>query len=392
MGNANGAYSLVPNSSANVDKQSVMNIQKGSRSHTSEVKTSKVTYTTPPPEKDVDYDKLISFAKLISVKADHLEYGQIRKLLTESPGLLTHDIPIKCTAFKSGHGRLRPVFVASVSGSIRLLKLMIECGADIFLRQKGITLMEVACLSEKLDMVDFLLGLGFDPLEPGNETMSPIAFSAKRGCFVSVRHLLEHPSITGTPGLPNLLFQVVRTPDENVGHLNLLEYLISKGCNVNGCATGKTSKSQMTYLMHAALNGNPGILYVLLLKGAKIDAVDAYGNTALHAAARKGNGECASSLMLLGADSTIKNKAGRTSIREAMIHGHGRIALDIQRHVEMASIQNKLSELMSICKPVESSKISSASMNLPPIGECFEGPEETQSGTESIDGEETNPQ
>ena len=83
------------------------------------------------------------------------------------------------------------VFLAAWRGSVRLLRVMMECGANIFIRQEGITLLDVACASEKLDMIDFLLELGFDPLESGKEFVSPLDRAAQKGHSLSVIHLQD---------------------------------------------------------------------------------------------------------------------------------------------------------------------------------------------------------
>jgi ankyrin repeat protein len=59
---------------------------------------------------------------------------------------------------------------------------------------------------------------------------------------------------------------------------------------------------------------NPDEVKFLLAKGAKVNAIDGDGQTALFWASKSGSLNCINELLLAGADSTIKDKAGQTAV------------------------------------------------------------------------------
>jgi len=86
-----------------------------------------------------------------------------------------------------------------------------------------------------------------------------------------------------------------------------LEKYIIQGFDINA----KTEKEQWTYLHHSLINGmlhpNTEIILKLGEFGIDVNALDIYGNTALHYAPRSKKTEIVQVLLSLGADVNILN-------------------------------------------------------------------------------------
>ena len=77
-------------------------------------------------------------------------------------------------------------------------------------------------------------------------------------------------------------------------------------------------------LHHAAAGGHVGVIDVLLERGAKVDAKDKRGGTALLAACNAGRREAALRLRLAGADGSIVPRSGGPPLHNAFFHGGNR--------------------------------------------------------------------
>ena len=101
-------------------------------------------------------------------------------------------------------------------------------------------------------------------------------------------------------------------------NVEVLEYLISKGANVNAkCSLGKTP-------MHEAADANPHIeiLECLIAKGADVNVKDKHNSTPLHhAILNNPNEDVLGYLVSKGADAYAKNSFGFSPIDFAEKHG-----------------------------------------------------------------------
>ena len=96
--------------------------------------------------------------------------------------------------------------------------------------------------------------------------------------------------------------------------------LIEQGANVNA-----KDGTQQTALHYAAAEGtaDPAMIELLLENGARVDALDAQGNTPLIRAARRGYPELVGPLIEEGADVDHVNRLGWTALLESVIFGDG---------------------------------------------------------------------
>lgn len=93
------------------------------------------------------------------------------------------------------------------------------------------------------------------------------------------------------------------------GHLEIAEALIHAGADVN-----KKINDDETPIIHAAMNGWPNMVTLLVQHKAEVNHAESYdGYTALHWAARLGRSVTVEELLVAGADDTIKSKRGETA-------------------------------------------------------------------------------
>jgi len=132
----------------------------------------------------------------------------------------------------------------------------------------------------------------------GSELAKELYYAAGEGDREAVADLIE-------AGADVNARQFASTPlivAEQNGHLEMLDLLIERGADVNGC-----DKSKRTALMYAAMAGREAILGALLAHGAKVDALDSSGRTALMEACQSGRTQTARLLLNAGADTSLRD-------------------------------------------------------------------------------------
>jgi hypothetical protein len=101
------------------------------------------------------------------------------------------------------------------------------------------------------------------------------------------------------------------------GHLEIVQYLISKGARIEG-----RDRFQRTPLIHACMCGNAHIVSYLLRLGANADVFDSSMNTALHYAIAYGWYFCVRALLEAGANVNCVNSWQTTCLAAGFLKGH----------------------------------------------------------------------
>ncbi|KIW11611.1 hypothetical protein PV08_10913 [Exophiala spinifera] len=154
-------------------------------------------------------------------------------------------------------------------------------------------LLHIAAKEGHGQIVERLLGEGFDPDTRNEYDETPLLSAAKEGREVITKVLvnngsnLEASDEVGTP----LIWAVVRGDEAAV------KILLEKGANFEA-----SGAFDMTPLMSAAQQGNEAIVKMLLEKGANLEALGANGRTPLTYAAELGNDTAVRMRLVNGAD------------------------------------------------------------------------------------------
>jgi ankyrin repeat protein len=166
------------------------------------------------------------------------------------------------------------------------------------------------------NVVANLLEQGFDPNTRDARGQNGL-FLALRGESRQVAEtLMKHPRLdvdaANELGETPLMMAALR------GDLDLAQRLLERGSKVN--------RDGWTPLHYAASGPQPGVVSLLLDRGALVDALSPNGTTPLMMAARYGAIDSADLLLRRGADRTLKNQRGMNAAEFATSAGRETLA------------------------------------------------------------------
>ena len=169
--------------------------------------------------------------------------------------------------------------LAAGEGNARVVRVLLECGADI----------------------------------EGGSGLSPLACAARRGRDETVRLLIERGADieADADGPGTALICAAET-----GQRSTVGLLLALGADVDA-----QSETGATPLMMATTCGHLGVVVELIKAGAGLDHTSRSGNTALHFAAHSGSTAIVDVLVDAGADSGIANQDGHTAYDAAKASG-----------------------------------------------------------------------
>ncbi|MBA4176394.1 MAG: hypothetical protein C0505_07515 [Leptothrix sp. (in: Bacteria)] len=168
--------------------------------------------------------------------------------------------------------------------------------------------------------VKFLLERGFDPNALSERGQNSLYLAFREGSPKVAAALLAHPKtrIDGTNGADEtpLMMAALR------GHVDGARRLLDRGAALN--------RAGWTPLHYAACSPEPGIVALLLDRGAQIEASSPNGTTALMMAARYGPEGAVDLLLARGASAQARNDAGLGPVDFAMLAGRESLAARLE--------------------------------------------------------------
>jgi ankyrin repeat protein len=198
--------------------------------------------------------------------------------------------------------------IAAKNDAIRCLKHLLDAGAEVDAQNyNNFTVLHMAASAGRTEAVKLLIDAGADPniVTPNSHNALELAIMAQRKPVVEF--LATHSRMNLTAGAP-VSFAAL------TGSLDLLEILLDAGAPIND----PYGESQVTPL-HMAASYNKGVaLRFLVMRGAQVEAVDAFYNTPLIRAAFTNSLDSAETLVSLGANLEHQNERGDTAMHIAV--------------------------------------------------------------------------
>ena len=201
-----------------------------------------------------------------------------------------------------------PIHIASINGHLLIVQYLVEkqnVDSDIKGNHQK-TPLQYACEQGYFQIVKYFLskGVNYQAIDEYGDHV--IHYASKGGLILIVKFLIEKRNvdkdIKGRSGSTPLHYACTKK------HLHLVQYLISKGANVNA----KTNCG--LYVIHSACRGGslPIIQYLIEKQKVNINIKGARGKTPLHIAAIHHYDDVINYLISKGADKNAKDDYGTT--------------------------------------------------------------------------------
>jgi len=206
-----------------------------------------------------------------------------------------------------------PLIIASGGGHLEVVKLLFSKKADINAKNiYGKTALLEASWQGRLEVVKFLLEKGADALIVDQKGHNAFLLACDLGQLAVAKYLLKH--VPGIQYQQNQLNDIlINLSASNRNSLEMMKFMTGLGADVNA-----RSKDRFGWngLICASMGGRADAVRFLLKKGANVNAVDNYGNTALMSAAKYGTDidEVVRVLLENGASLEQKNFTGDTAL------------------------------------------------------------------------------
>jgi ankyrin repeat protein len=212
------------------------------------------------------------------------------------------------------------------------VRLLLEHGADVNAKSStGRTALLIAALHNGSDgVVDLLIAKGAD-MHAGDNRGLTFLLAASAACNSRQVRIAVSNGLDVNAKDASLGFTPLMNAAGN-GDLESVKLLIAKGARVNDVSAqdpivvlrGPIDLGYYTPLMLASLYGPPAIVDTLLRAGAKVDAKDIRGRTALHYAVstEAQNPEIVESLLQAGLDPAAKDLTGQSVVDWASKYAH----------------------------------------------------------------------
>lgn len=173
--------------------------------------------------------------------------------------------------------------LALQQGFEKVVQLLLKNNHKVYGRdEEGFTVLHKAVEKGERAIVKFLLKKGCSVNTAAKLGTTPLETAVEKGDEKMVRLLLTHNAVVCRKDSEG--FSVIHRAAQS-GNKFIVKFLLENGSNVNDT----TSLAETTPLQIAVQNENEAVVNLLLKHGAKVDAKDKNGKTALCLAVEKGN-------------------------------------------------------------------------------------------------------
>lgn len=210
---------------------------------------------------------------------------------------------------------IEDIVTAAAEGDAQKIKYLLLMSKAINLNAvntDGYTALTLGAAKGRAKALEVLLKHGADPNTRDDQQWTPLHHAVINGKIAAVTMLLRHGADLNCrfddEGLP--LEQAVLRGDDKV-----IAALIEGGADTN--AIGRNAYT----ILHRAVSSpyaGTSLVYVLISRGADVDAQNDFGATALHDASNSGNIGAVVALLMNGADTSIADNRGATALAKAV--------------------------------------------------------------------------
>jgi cytohesin len=197
--------------------------------------------------------------------------------------------------------RNTPLHIASDSGELAVVRVLLEHGVDVNAKDKGnSTPLHNALKEGHVDIAQLLLQRGADPEVRDEDMNTPLHLASYSGELAVVRVLLEHGVDVNTKDKDN------STPLHDAlqqGHVEIAQLLLEHGTDVNA-----QDSNNRTPLYLASEEGYLGIVRLLLQRNSDIHVRDENGQTPFQRASARGHQDVMQLLLEHGAEEDAVEK------------------------------------------------------------------------------------
>lgn len=201
-----------------------------------------------------------------------------------------------------------PLHIASRAGHLEIVKLLIENGASLNIKEaNGDTPLHNAINGKHLEIVQLLIEKGSNVNEKGAFALTPIHTAFDSSQEEIIKLLLNKGSDVNTKDNRE---QTVLHKAVSLGNLEITKLIVAKGIDAN-------LKNEFGHTaLHIAIQfGNIDLIKYLIKNNANVNIQDIEGMTPLHSTTANGAyPEIIQILLSQGADRTLMNNNGKTAL------------------------------------------------------------------------------
>ena len=242
-----------------------------------------------------------------------------------------------------------PLMCAAEKGHTDCVEYLIQNGAQLDLKEDGLTALHLAALEGHLEVMKRLLEAGQDVNQRGRSERTPLMWAANYDRADCVEYLLQNGAqLDLKDKRGNTALHLAADAGQNRGYQSLsynrcVEYLIQNDAVMDVCTAANIGDSEKlrrlieagqdvnqrdgtwekrTPLMWAAKMGRTDCVKYLIQNGAQLDLKDDDGDTALHLAAYWGHLEVMKRLLEAGQHINLRGVCARTPLMVAANYDH----------------------------------------------------------------------
>ena len=309
-----------------------------------------------------------------------------------------------------------PLHISTLYGHISIVRYLVEHGCDMNSKDKQFrTALHYSSFKGHLNVVEYLVEHGCDMNSKDRQDQTPLHHSSSQGHLNVVKYLVEHGCDIGAYDMRHQLsvelatksghdnvvkylktihdiylkafidskngilesiielhhdhlnldtrdndFRTLLHYSSSYGHLNVVEYLVEHGCDINskdiqdqtplhyssskghlnvveylvehGCEMNSEDKQNRTALHYSSSNGRVSVCKYLVEHGCDINSKDQQSQTALHYSSSKGHLSVCKYLVEHGCDINSKDQQSQTALHYSLINGHFNVVEYLFKH------------------------------------------------------------